>query len=148
MKMKQNFLKLSLLCSIVFAHLLQTQSQSFIVGVVQFLPPNVNRFSFRCYGTVFTPNHVLTTASCASVVSPFAMACQHQEAIRSPDGTSIRTCKSTFNCFYYQYLNSFNSVTDAVDRVFIHPNYSPGEIMENNVAVLHVSKQFNQLWCS
>lgn len=102
MKMKQNFSKLSLLCSIVFAHILQAQSQSFIVGVVQFVAPNVNRFSFRCYGTIFTPNHVLTTASCASVVSPFAVACQHQEAIRSPNGTSIRTCKwNIFNCSYY-----------------------------------------------
>lgn len=71
----------------------KAHSQSFIVRVVQFFPLNLNRATFRCFGTVFTPNHVITTANCVTVLFPLEIACQHQEAVRSPDGTMIRTRK-------------------------------------------------------
>lgn len=107
MKMKQNSLALPLLLVLACSHLSQAQHQSFIVRVVQFIPPNVDINTFRCFGTVFTPNHVLTAASCATVLSPFAVACQHQEAIRAPDGTSVRIRKCFESSIRFHMENFF-----------------------------------------
>lgn len=43
------------------------QTDRFIVDVVSFTPPNHSPRILRCSGTVITPQHILTTASCASV---------------------------------------------------------------------------------
>lgn len=57
---------------IVLTLVQQSVSESrFIVQIVHYTPPNLSQASkpvVQCYGTVISPNHVLTTAKCISPI--------------------------------------------------------------------------------
>ena len=63
--------------TIFFAILLADQcfgQERFIVNIVQFRQPNINSTStFRCVGTVFSPNHILAPASCVTLQSELSL---------------------------------------------------------------------------
>lgn len=46
----------------------------FLVEVVQFIQPNLNKVDVRCTGTLLTNQFVITTASCAKVSPPYELA--------------------------------------------------------------------------
>lgn len=68
----------------------------FIVTVMEFTPPSYIGATPRCFGTIISSNRVLTTASCATVQSPLALAVQTR-IVEESNSTAV-TCKSASIC--------------------------------------------------
>lgn len=51
---------------VAFAHSIHGESNS-VVAVLSYPLENINQTEFRCYATIITRHHVLTTANCATL---------------------------------------------------------------------------------
>lgn len=96
----------------------------FQVNVVDYTGENIESTQkFRCYGTIISSQHVLTTANCAAAPASGNI------------GILAHHSMGTLN-FTYAY---------AVEKVSLHPNYETGHNKRNNLAVIKLSgdNEFN-----
>lgn len=71
----------------------QTSGDAFIVSVLEYKKPKLEEASLRCYGTIITPSHVLTAASCVVVPSTSIIAIETSLDTGAPDGRPSTVCK-------------------------------------------------------
>lgn len=67
-------INLTLLSILLLAFTQKFSSARFIVYVAHYTPPNLNTALPRCAGTIISPSHILSTASCVMVDAQTAVA--------------------------------------------------------------------------
>lgn len=130
--MAVNFLVFLAVCLLVLLQEGHGQSNKFIVSIAEYTPPSLTPSTFRCAATVITPSHVLSTAVCADVQSPFALSI----VIIEVTGTTVIDCELRKSHFLTKFWFNNFLASNPIKRAFIHPDYVRGQNSKANVAVI------------